>query len=65
MNTSDGGLNHLPVSVTDCHADNLVKQILKLRWIGMETEANKLESEFCERSVRKVLIGELIGIDWQ
>lgn len=63
MNTSDDGLNHLPANVTDCHADNLVKQILKLRWIGMEMEANKLESGFCEGRVRKVLIGELIGID--
>ncbi len=51
--------SQLPPSIADCHANDLIMRILKLRWIGMEDKANELEHNLCEWDVRKALVGEL------
>lgn len=45
------------VSGEQCSPDELMVRVLKLRWIGMESEADRLESALRRMYPRRTLLG--------
>lgn len=56
MQAGSNGQNHPDVSVEERTSKELVKRIRKLRWIGMEEDAKRMESMLRQMEPRDALL---------